>query len=198
MVCSWCMFKLYLCCSLYSVLIFYACFLGEMVQKQFAFLRKSSVNSTRAALLFWKQSLSWVCTVMDAPGLGALWPVLAWLKGSVPVLLGEPGMGWAVAELNLLCSHCKGNPWPSVQNNLLQLHPPFLPSAQGFYPAEVVLEHSCWFVCCRILFLKTRKAPNWACSGVMVLHNKPFHHFPKCQLCKAWQVTTQNVLSLVI
>lgn len=90
-----CMFKLYCCCSLYSVLIFYVWILGEMVQNQFAFLRKSSVNQTRAALVFWEQSPELFVQLPRAGCLlGQCLPPA--LKGLAPCATGgaRNGLGW--------------------------------------------------------------------------------------------------------
>lgn len=67
-----------------------------MVQNQFAFLRRSSGTSTRAALLFWKQSPEQIVQRAGcSPGLGGTLASACLLHWGawVPVLLGEPRNG---------------------------------------------------------------------------------------------------------
>lgn len=140
-----------------------------MVQNQFAFLRKSSVNYTRAALLFWKQSPElFVQRDGSSPGLaGTLASVclLHW-RASLPVPLWDPrnglGSGWNKSALLPL----QGK---SVAQCLI------LPVSFGSTISSICSVLTYWGSCsakellmiCLLQnsFLKTRKASNWACSG---------------------------------
>lgn len=155
-----CMFKLYHCCSLYSVLVFLCVSAGWNGTSPVCFSEEIFRKLHKSCLAVLKTEPWTVCTTRwILPRAGGTLP--AALRGLPHSLCswGSPGRGWAVGEINL-CSHCEGNGWLSVWNNLFQLDPPSLPSAQGSHRAELLLIYLL-----QNSFLKTRKASTWACSG---------------------------------
>lgn len=110
-----CMFKLYRCCSLYSVLIFLCVYTGWNGTKPVCFSEEIFRKRHKSCLAVLKAEPEQIVQRAGcSPGLGG---TLASACTEGPQSLccwGSPGMGWAVGGTNLLCSHCKGNPWLSV------------------------------------------------------------------------------------
>lgn len=144
-----CMFKLYHCCSLYSLLIFLFVYTGWNGTKPVCFSEEIFSKLHRSCLAVLKAEPWTVCTrcwILPRAGwhFGQCLP--AALRGLTPCAAGR-AQEWAGQWGNhsaLL---------PLQEKSGAQLDPPFLPSAQGFEPIEVITMQSCWwFVCCRILF----------------------------------------------
>lgn len=133
------------------------------------------------------------------PGLGGALAsacLLHW-RASLPVLLGEPrnglGSGWNQSALLLLQgkSLAQCPEWPVSAASTISSICSRVLTYWASHSAELLM------ICLlQNSFLKTRKASNWACSGVTVLHNKPFHHFPKCLLCKTMTSGYKECISI--
>lgn len=111
------MFKLYCFSSLYSMLIFFflcAYTRWNGTKKLFAFLMKSSLNYTRAASLFWKDTLALFVQLekySSCVGGTAVhvffchYACLLHWRASLPMLVGDPRNG-PVGEINLSTMYC--------------------------------------------------------------------------------------------
>lgn len=112
-----CMFKLYHCCSLYSVLIFLCVSAGWNGRRSVCFSEEISRKLPKSCLAVLKAEPWTVCPtrwILPRAG-GHFWQCLpAPLKGLPHSLCCWGAQEWAGSGWNLLCSHCKGNGWLSV------------------------------------------------------------------------------------
>lgn len=103
----------YIASVLCIVCLFFLCAYTEWngTKKLFAFLMKSSLNYTRAALLFWNGTLELFVQLgkySSCLGVHVLfchYACLSHWRASLPILVGNPGNG-PVGEINLSTVYC--------------------------------------------------------------------------------------------